>query len=201
MEAENNRLAHLKFSYVGWIGKLRVLNDLSLSHCSFVSVCVAYTCSVVALLVKKGVCDNIDKARYASKYIEPKGIVKFIIVDGYERFSVNGYEHFAEDEDDEYGDDINMSTSYMHDSMFTFPMPTQEYYSDSGEGIDMTTEVSPPGNSMNLKGWNKRKHHHHGSSNDIDDDDPIDVTLMYVTYGTAYDLLEIIMKERDRITL
>ena len=38
--------------------------------------------STVALLVKRGLCDYQSKAFYASKYIHPKGVVKYLIVDG-----------------------------------------------------------------------------------------------------------------------
>ncbi|KAG7357503.1 ring finger domain containing protein [Nitzschia inconspicua] len=36
----------------------------------------------VALLVKKGICTYTDKAEFASRYIHPPGIVKFLIIDG-----------------------------------------------------------------------------------------------------------------------
>ena len=39
-------------------------------------------CSPVALLVKKGLCSYEEKAYAASKYIQPPGVVDFLIIDG-----------------------------------------------------------------------------------------------------------------------
>jgi hypothetical protein len=51
-----------------------------------------YFVPIVALLVKKGICTFEQKAEAASKYIQPPGIVQFLIVDGDYHVVVNNNE-------------------------------------------------------------------------------------------------------------
>jgi hypothetical protein len=115
----------------------------------------------VALLVKKGNCDTVAKARYASRLIQPPGVVKFLIIDGEENMK----------EDEEY--------------MFAPPHPVVEL-SNNENLKDIGTSLVSATTESSLR----LRRQDHDSIN-------INVSLLHVTYGTGYDLLEVIMREMD----
>jgi len=119
----------------------------------------------VALVVKKGLCSSAQKAEFASQNIHPKGVVKFLIIDG---------EVQIKDEDDDeykcnYESEDNQDRNYnLYETTHTSSNETVAYYNRGDK------------NKMALR---------RGYTDDIA------VVLMHVSYRTGYELNEIILTE------
>lgn len=146
----------------------------------------------VALYVKRGMCSYETKAKHASKYIHPGGVVQFLIIDGDHR-------HIPVNEQTSNGDFDTMGGTL---SLLLVEPPTEE---SSGFGLrkDPTSSVGSsgylePSSSMTppttssfdfvSRALRKKKTR-------PQDDVKVTVSVLHVSYATGYDLLDLLLRE------
>ena len=121
-------------------------------------------------MAKKGLCSTAQKAEYASRNIYPPGIVKVLIIDGGIRIKdKDEYEYEYENDGYEYND-----------------------YQDNAENTLISSNETPfYSNTDDIRAVTllRRKR----------TDDDIAVALLHISYGTGYELLEIILNEETDV--
>jgi Ring finger domain len=170
----------------------------------------------VALLVKKGFCSYEAKAEYASRNVQPKGVVKFLIIDGETRILNENYNHEDGGRDGE--EDYSLTVSAKSDKWMSWWRQTQ---------LSSTTSSSPSSPSLSnsalskfriQSSWNRNEAEDAPSPNVVDEntesslvpfpkddksaktlwklhDNDVSVALLHVSYRTGYELLGILLNE------
>eukprot|EP00429_Kryptoperidinium_foliaceum_P008444 CAMPEP_0176016792 /NCGR_PEP_ID=MMETSP0120_2-20121206/8032_1 /TAXON_ID=160619 /ORGANISM="Kryptoperidinium foliaceum, Strain CCMP 1326" /LENGTH=544 /DNA_ID=CAMNT_0017349797 /DNA_START=27 /DNA_END=1660 /DNA_ORIENTATION=- len=121
----------------------------------------------VALLVKKGICDYKMKVEHAEKYLQPPGVVQFLIIDG---------AHILDDVED--GSD---------ESVPDMEIKAPIHLNTEDQRIRLLDPVSTQ-SSFGLVSRFLRKNQDAGTVDTA-------VSVLHVTYTTGYSLLEIINRE------
>jgi len=127
-----------------------------------------YQTTVVALLVKKGMCSYAQKAEFASLNIHPAGVVKILIIDG--EMGINN----GDDNSFKTGSGLNRHGDHLSDvkslrsTTTSFEIP---FYHN-------TTIIGDNGITLS------KKH-----------EDDISVAILHVSYGTGNELLDVLLGE------
>lgn len=124
----------------------------------------------VALLVKKGLCSNAQKAEFASRNIHPPGIVKVLIIDGELRIKDD------DDDTDPYEIDYNLDR-HQDDSKDKKSVPISSYESPTYYNWSNESTVT----------LRRRQA------------DDISVTLLHVSYATGVKLLDVVLHEDHEV--
>jgi hypothetical protein len=133
----------------------------------------------VALYVKRGMCSFETKAKYASKYIHPPGIVQFLIIDG-DHHAIGGNE-----EDGLYDPHLELAQPSGLD--------ISDFLTLSEPGVSSSAEyaeelMAPSASSFDFVSRALRKKRKNITDN-------VTVSILHVSYATGYNLLELLLRE------
>lgn len=132
----------------------------------------------VALMVKKGICSYKTKAKLASKYLYPRGIVKFLIIDGDHHMTANEYD-FNDDHD-------QRQESPTFDALIL-----TEQADDRMDNADYTLSTTTSFDAVSRTLRKKKQR-----SKEIDE---VTVSILHVTFATGYSMLEILLRESPSV--